>query len=38
VQEVGVFRQRSLETDVVSFLLDQIIRQSLIFLLVQIRL
>jgi hypothetical protein len=32
VQEIGVFRQRSLETSVVAFLPDQIIRQSLIFL------
>lgn len=32
VQEVDVFRQRSLETDVVILLLDQIIRQGLIFL------
>jgi hypothetical protein len=32
VQEVDVFRQRSLETDVVFLLLDQIIRQGLIFL------
>lgn len=32
VQEIGVFRQRSLETSVVAFLPDQIIRQGLIFL------